>query len=225
MATHSSILVWRIPWTEKPGGLQSMASQRIRWDWSDLAGMHAHMNQRLCFESNHLLKGNQASEQCWPWQNIKLRPKQGACSCGLIYDFVFISRHQNYKNAWPFFFFLRYSTKSNCGVKCVPSKSPGNIRGTALIQRGSYYPSLTAITIFLVPTNKTQFWTPSIPKNSTISCIENDSSKLVFCQQICPGGGHGNPLQYSCLENPHGQGSLVGHSPKGHKESDTSEVT
>ena len=34
------------------------------------------------------------------------------------------------------------------------------------------------------------------------------------------GGGHGNPLQYSCLENPHGQRSLVGHSPWGHKESD-----
>ena len=30
MATHSSILAWRIPWTEKPGGLQSMGSQRIR---------------------------------------------------------------------------------------------------------------------------------------------------------------------------------------------------
>ena len=28
MATHSSILAWRIPWTEKPGGLQSMGSQR-----------------------------------------------------------------------------------------------------------------------------------------------------------------------------------------------------
>ena len=28
-----------------------------------------------------------------------------------------------------------------------------------------------------------------------------------------PGGGHCNPLQYSCLENPHGQRSLVGYSP------------
>ena len=34
-----------------------------------------------------------------------------------------------------------------------------------------------------------------------------------------PGGGHGNPLQYSCLENPHGQRSLAGYSPWGHKES------
>ena len=40
-----------------------------------------------------------------------------------------------------------------------------------------------------------------------------------------PGGGHGNPLQYSCLENPHGQSSLVGYSPWGHTESETTEAT
>ena len=39
----------------------------------------------------------------------------------------------------------------------------------------------------------------------------------------CPGGGHGNPPQYSCLENPHGQRSLAGYGPWGHKESDTTE--
>ena len=32
MATHSSILAWRIPWTEEPGGLQSTGSQRVRHD-------------------------------------------------------------------------------------------------------------------------------------------------------------------------------------------------
>ena len=36
-----------------------------------------------------------------------------------------------------------------------------------------------------------------------------------------PGGGHGNPLQYSCLENLHGQRSLAGYRPWGCKESDT----
>ena len=35
-----------------------------------------------------------------------------------------------------------------------------------------------------------------------------------------PGGGHGNPLQYSCFMNPLGQRSLAGYSPWGHKESD-----
>ena len=32
MVTHSSILAWRIPWTEEPGGLPSMGSQRVRHD-------------------------------------------------------------------------------------------------------------------------------------------------------------------------------------------------
>ena len=38
-----------------------------------------------------------------------------------------------------------------------------------------------------------------------------------------PGGGHGNPFQIFCLENPHGQRSLVGYSSWGCKESDMSE--
>ena len=40
-----------------------------------------------------------------------------------------------------------------------------------------------------------------------------------------PGGEHGNPLQYSCLENPRGQRSLAGYGPQGHTESDMIEVT
>ena len=36
MVIYSSILAWRIPWTEEPGGLQSMGLQRVRHDWSDL---------------------------------------------------------------------------------------------------------------------------------------------------------------------------------------------
>ena len=40
MATHSSIPVWRIPWTEKLGRLQSVGLQRIGHSWSDLARTH-----------------------------------------------------------------------------------------------------------------------------------------------------------------------------------------
>ena len=40
MATHSSILAWRIPWTEEPGGLQSIGLQKVGHYWSDLACMH-----------------------------------------------------------------------------------------------------------------------------------------------------------------------------------------
>ena len=38
-----------------------------------------------------------------------------------------------------------------------------------------------------------------------------------------PGGGHGDPLQHSCLENPHGQRRLGGYSPWVHEESDTTQ--
>ena len=38
-----------------------------------------------------------------------------------------------------------------------------------------------------------------------------------------PGGGNGKPLQYSCLENPHGQRNLAGYSLLSHKESDMTE--
>ena len=41
MATHSSILAWRVPWTEEPGGLLSIGLHRVGHNWSNLACMHA----------------------------------------------------------------------------------------------------------------------------------------------------------------------------------------
>ena len=60
----------------------------------------------------------------------------------------------------------------------------------------------------------------STGKEST--CNAGDLS-LISGLGISPGGGHGNPLQYFCLENSHGQRSLVGCSPWGCKELDTTE--
>ena len=54
------------------------------------------------------------------------------------------------------------------------------------------------------------------------SCKVGDLSSIPGLGRS-PGGVHGNPLQYSCLENPHGQRSLVGYSPWGRKESDMTE--
>ena len=42
MATHSSVLAWRIPWTKEAGGLQSMGSQRVRHDWTTNTHTHTH---------------------------------------------------------------------------------------------------------------------------------------------------------------------------------------
>ena len=49
MATHSSILAWRIPWTEEPDGLQFMGSQRVGQDWSDSA--HTKWDSSSCLEN------------------------------------------------------------------------------------------------------------------------------------------------------------------------------
>ena len=46
MVTHSSFLAWKIPWAEKPGGLQSMGSQRVR---NDLKTEHKHKQGKMSF--------------------------------------------------------------------------------------------------------------------------------------------------------------------------------
>ena len=60
----------------------------------------------------------------------------------------------------------------------------------------------------------------SVSKEST--CSAGDLG-LIPGSGRSPGGGHGNSLQYSCLENPNGQRTLADYSPWGHKESDTIE--
>ena len=60
MATHSSILAWRIPWTEEPGGLQSMGSQRVghnlatKWQQQ----IHAYTHTRVCKISGVIVSGH-----------------------------------------------------------------------------------------------------------------------------------------------------------------------
>ena len=55
-----------------------------------------------------------------------------------------------------------------------------------------------------------------------VGFVLDDTTIIIYYKY--PGGGHGNPLQYSRLENPHDQRNLAGCSPWGHKESHT-EVT
>ena len=63
---------------------------------------------------------------------------------------------------------------------------------------------------------------PSGSDGKESTCNAGDK-RLILGLGRFPGGGHGNPLQYSGLENPHGQRSLAGSSPRGHQESDTTE--
>ena len=55
-------------------------------------------------------------------------------------------------------------------------------------------------------------------KNSSVNAGDVRDMGSIPCLERSPGGGHGNPLQYSCLENPEGQRSLVSYTPWGCKE-------
>ena len=93
-ATHSSILAWRLLWTEEPGELQSMGSQRVGRDWSDLA------HTQVCMESGlpswkrrtasrvwkdigstaDLIPGIRAGALCCPPAGSVGEPPAGCCS-------------------------------------------------------------------------------------------------------------------------------------------------
>ena len=61
--------------------------------------------------------------------------------------------------------------------------------------------------------------------NTPAKAGEAEGAASISGSGRCPGGQSGNSFRCSCLGNPQGQGSLVGYSPGGHKESDTTEHT
>ena len=130
MATYSSILAWRMPWMEEPGGLHAMGSQRVRHDW--------------------------ATSLTWLWSPQRKFP-------WLLYlnKFPFIIFYLNS----PSLFFIS-STVTCCYF-------PG----------GSMVKNLPAMW-------EDVGWIPGSGRS--------------------PGGGHGTPLQYSCLENPMDRGAWRG---------------
>ena len=82
MATHSRILAWGIPWTEEPGRLQSIGSQRVRHKWAR-ARMHAQAHTGNC-RSSFLLPPYPPWEGPWqPWLSwVAPRSVYGWLDCG-----------------------------------------------------------------------------------------------------------------------------------------------
>ena len=64
MATHSSILAWRIPWTEVPGKLQPMVSQRVGYDWVTNKQNIPYCKMRIPLNSSGFGEGNGIPLQC-----------------------------------------------------------------------------------------------------------------------------------------------------------------
>ena len=84
MATHSSILAWRIPWTEEPSGLQSMGLQRVRHDW---ATMHASPGQiKPSFENKANTKETKMGRERGPVDVECLDPDMAGISSSLEFS-------------------------------------------------------------------------------------------------------------------------------------------
>ena len=71
MATHSSILSWRIPWTEEPGKLQSMGSQRVGHDWA--TNTHTHTHTHKVQEQAKLINHDRNQNRGHFWEGFWLR--------------------------------------------------------------------------------------------------------------------------------------------------------
>ena len=82
MAIHSNVLGWRIPWTEEPGGLQSMGLQRVRHSWvTDHTDTHTtRLQASACSQWRHLA-------QIWGWSLGHLASKgpkwMDTCTCSV----------------------------------------------------------------------------------------------------------------------------------------------
>ena len=98
MATHSSIFAWRIPWTEEPGGLQSMGSQRVGHDWvtslpkmlkmshliiSDSSGFHPQIRSKFGWGSLYTIPQVQLLEFFQIWKAVSIREKLSSYICSI----------------------------------------------------------------------------------------------------------------------------------------------
>ena len=77
MATHSSTLAWKIPWTEEPGRLQSMGSLRVRHDWATLLSLFTFMHWRRKWQPTPLFLPGESQERrslvgCHLWGRTEL---------------------------------------------------------------------------------------------------------------------------------------------------------
>ena len=79
MATHSSILAWRIPWTEEPGGLQSIVSQRVWYSWQAFTSLLQSVLQNWVLTGERPKRGEE-------FHNISVQFSSVAQACLTLCD-------------------------------------------------------------------------------------------------------------------------------------------
>ena len=99
MAAHSSILAWRIPWTEKPGRLQSTGSQWVGHDWATSLSFLSH--EHLLFTSPAGMQGKDTCPQQMSWKRSQNRADCQKPNSGVqfySYRFLFLFFFKGFQN-------------------------------------------------------------------------------------------------------------------------------
>ena len=110
IATHSSILAWRIPWTEKPSGLQSMGSQRVGHDWVTSLELNYLDFRGLLSNGSDLV-----AKSCL----TLVTPQTVVCQTPLSMGFP----RQEYWIPLPFFFIQRiFLTQGSTHISCLAGR-------------------------------------------------------------------------------------------------------
>ena len=157
---------------------------------------------QLCLLSLSHLGSPENSSITVPRYGISENPEESLLfNCEYLWELPFVK-----------FFFYWFSEWNIFGFKC---KNVYTQRWMVLAKKSSHLFTRT-LTIFLF-LFRLPWW---LSKES--ACNAGDLGLIPELGRY-PGGGHGNPLQYPCLENPQGQRNLAGYSPWGRKESDTTE--
>ena len=313
MATHSSILAWRIPWREEPSWLHSMGLQRVGYHWVTNT-QYRHLSVSVDFTStvstnelpfSWISECRTLSTERWLYSlyctiistgfelhrlgclsgfSEPISPstpfgyrERGLCKLSLCRGYCGL---QEFKVTDPFIFILvnfpchQAMDEYRCMRRCVWAQLACELADTYYLKIsylsfkgynkryrhkwgkwawvknlfkvfGSLrlqnpYPLTLHLTVSLplggdsfrkVGTKDAKWrkvirfllkYFPGGSDGKESTCNVWDLS-LIPGLGRSPGGGHGYQLQYSCLENPHGRRSLVGYSPWGHRESDTTE--
>ena len=105
MATHSSNLAWKIPWTEEPGRLQSLELQRVWHDWATITINYSHYFYIRFLDIIHFI-----AESLPAFTNLSLSPPFPVLSSHFstlyFYNFDFFGLNSTYKEYHVLFVFL-----------------------------------------------------------------------------------------------------------------------
>ena len=162
MAAHSSILPWRIPWTEEPCELQSMESQRVRHDWSELArgmwgyGRFSHILSQLFLKPTLWWVGQQRSCLAPDYtQEMGLTCNWQAAELALNWILHKVGEPSTNPRAHPFCSFLPHPGHQVDG-------SISNISGFLHIHTFPHSDSLATISFLLFANSQTFMKVPSM---------------------------------------------------------------